>query len=258
MSNCMSDGPPAVRSSRPLEECLDGFTAWARGAEHVSANWLPWHDDVSTTAMHHTDEAPTPGAATRRYANTVGEIRGGLIALAGRVRPNLVPGLTDRGGGPARPYVDVSHRVFTFPQPVRFLAMEHALPLAEVPDAIRALRGALRAIDNHSPYSIGIRVGAGDDTPLSPAYGRPTGYVNLTVPRTSVHRQTLVLAEHLLRDFDARPHWGKAHTADADVLAPRYPEWELFQRVRRRFDPDGVFPHRSLARLLERAPVTTG
>lgn len=81
-------------------------------------------------------------------------------------------------------YVDSSFRVFSFPQPVGFFALEHALPLAGVPDAMRALRGTLRRFGLYSPYSLLIRVGAADDAPFSPAYGRATGYLNLTVCAT--------------------------------------------------------------------------
>jgi L-gulonolactone oxidase len=146
--------------------------------------------------------------------------------------------------------VDTAFRAFTFPQPVRFLALEHALPLAAVPAALRDLGAALRRCGRNSPYSVLVRVGAGDDAPLSPAYGRPTGYVNLTVPRAPGYAEVLRTVEHVLRGYDGRPHWGKAHTATAETLAPRYPEWDRFARVRAELDPAGVFGNDYLDRVL--------
>jgi len=259
----------AVRRLEPLDGLLDRVEDWAASADHVTFSWSPWRDEAATRSLQVTDAPRTPRASLRRYASTLQEVRSGLIGLAGRVRPRAVPRLTGGrpGAAPGRDdavpvpgqgaaeagadeYVDVSHRVFTFPQPVRFLAMEHALPLENVAPALRALRGALRRFALYSPYPMLVGVGAGDDAPLSPAYGRRTGYVNLTVPRAASHVETLRVAEPILREFDARPHWGKAHTATAEILAPRYPEWAEFQRVRAQLDPASLFTSDYVVRVL--------
>lgn len=247
-----------VGGTTGLEALLERFEEWATGADHVALSWLPWSDAVTTRTLHVTDRPPTPRAARRRYGTTLEEVRCGLIGQVGRFSPRAVPLLTGAPSGDgtlSTSYVDTSHRVFTFPQPVRFLALEHALPLENVPEALRALRGALRRAGTYSPYSVLTRVGAADDAPLSPAYGRRTGYVNLTVPRTAAYLELLRIVEHVLREFDARPHWGKAHTATAEVLAPRYPEWDTFQRVRAQLDPQGMFTNDYLTRVL--GPVRT-
>jgi len=238
--------------SRSLDDLLDGFDGWVGSADHVSANWLPWRDTVSTTKLHRTDASPTKGARLRPLVTTVDEVRCGIAGLSARFGPGMVRRVSETLP-PHRPsvsYVDSSFRVFSFPQPVKFFALEHALPLAGVPDAVRALRGPLRRFGLFSPYSLLIRVGAADDAPLSPAYGRATGYVNLTVPRTARYVELLRTVEHVLREHDARPHWGKAHTATAEILRPRYPEWDTFARMRGKLDPDGRFTNDHIARLL--------
>ncbi|WP_328395230.1 FAD-binding protein [Streptomyces sp. NBC_00390] len=243
--------------SEPLDALLERFTDWAGQSEHPSLNWLPWTDQVSLRSVDRTDEPPTPRAPLRRYATTLDEVRCGLTGQAGRAGgASTVPWLTRHLGGlwPDAPYTDASHRVFTFPQPVKFLAMEHALPLGRTAEALRALRPVLRRLGAYSPYSVLVRVGAGDDLPLSPAYGRATGYLNLTVPRTAGQIEILRAAEHVLREFEARPHWGKAHTATAEVLAPRYPRWKDFQRIRALLDPAGVFSNEYADNVL--GPVT--
>ncbi|WP_405996974.1 D-arabinono-1,4-lactone oxidase [Streptomyces sp. NBC_00829] len=230
--------------SAPLQELLERFGAWAGESEHPSLNWQPWTDRVTLRSIDRTDAPSTPRASARRLAATLDEVRCGFTGQVARVGgARTVPALTAGLGGlgPTSPYVDASHRVFTFPQPVRFLAMEHALPLERTADALRELRPALRRLGMHSPYSVLVRVGAGDDVLLSPAHGRATGYVNLTVPRTVGHLEILRIAEHILRGHDARPHWGKAHTATAEVLAPRYPRWKDFRRIRAVLDPEGTF-----------------
>ena len=42
-------------------------------------------------------------------------------------------------------------------------------------------------------------------------------------------------------ELGGRPHWGKRHFQTAATLRPRYPEWERFQAVRARLDPEGRF-----------------
>jgi FAD/FMN-containing dehydrogenase len=56
--------------------------------------------------------------------------------------------------------------------------------------------------------------------------------------------------ESIMRSLDGRPHWGKLHFRTADDLAPAYPEWEKFQVVRRKLDPNGVFANPYLDRVL--------
>ena len=45
-------------------------------------------------------------------------------------------------------------------------------------------------------------------------------------------------------DYGGRPHWGKLHFQTAETLAPRYPEWDRFQMVRRRARPRRPFRQR--------------
>ncbi|MET8624480.1 D-arabinono-1,4-lactone oxidase [Kitasatospora sp. NPDC004669] len=243
----------ATERTERLDTLLEGFEEWAGSAEHVSCSWSPWKDTVCSRLVNATEDAPTPGAGRRRYATTLSEVRCGLVGLVAGAAPAAVPRLdgflSGRGSGPGA-HVDVSHKVFTFPQPVKFVALEHALALGDVPEALRRLRGTLRRAGRYSPYSVLVRVGASDDAPLSPAYGRATGYVNLTVPRSVPFLELLRVVERELRDLGGRPHWGKAHTATEQVLAPLYPEWDVFQDVRADLDPQGLFTNDFTARVL--------
>jgi FAD/FMN-containing dehydrogenase len=54
----------------------------------------------------------------------------------------------------------------------------------------------------------------------------------------------------VFRHHDGRPHWGKQHSLTARELSRLYPQWERFQDVRRRLDPDDVFLTPDLARLM--------
>ena len=56
--------------------------------------------------------------------------------------------------------------------------------------------------------------------------------------------------EAIMDDYEGRPHWGKRHFQSAATLAPRYPEWDRFQAVRARLDPDGRFQNEYSTRVL--------
>jgi len=51
-------------------------------------------------------------------------------------------------------------------------------------------------------------------------------------------------------DYNGRPHWGKLHFQDADVLADRYPQWSRFQAARDRLAPARRFTNDYLDRVL--------
>ena len=53
-----------------------------------------------------------------------------------------------------------------------------------------------------------------------------------------------------MREFDGRPHWGKMHFQTKDTLMHLYPQWEQFQVVRKKLDPDGRFTNAYLNRVL--------
>jgi L-gulonolactone oxidase len=227
-----------------LPEVLDHFDASVRSADHVSFSFRSWSDVATVRRLDRTDAAVTRDAPGRRRANSLGEVRCAIVGQAGRLARGAVPLLAGGRNGsraPEREFVDSSHRAFAFRQPVRFLSTEYAFPLARVAPVVELLREALRGLGVVSPYSVSVRVSASDDAPLSPAYGGETGYVNLTVPRTIAYLDILRVAEAVFLAHDGRPHWGKVHSASAAVLASRYPEWDAFQRMRARVDPDGLF-----------------
>ena len=56
--------------------------------------------------------------------------------------------------------------------------------------------------------------------------------------------------EAIMDELGGRPHWGKRHFQTADTLRPRYPDWDRFQAVRARLDPEGRFANAWTDRVL--------
>ena len=91
---------------------------------------------------------------------------------------------------------------------------------------------------------------AADDIPLSTAYGRDTGWFACHVYTGTPYLAYFQGVEAIAADCSGRPHWGKLHFHDHRSLAPLYPEWELFQRVRSELDPAGTFSNSYTDRVL--------
>jgi L-gulonolactone oxidase len=155
--------------------------------------------------------------------------------------------VTRAAGGAVR--VDRSDRCFASRRLVHFTEMEYAVPRAAAADL---LRGALAVVEERRlpvNFPFELRVVAGDDAFLSPAHGRDTAYVAVHAYR-GMPWGWFRDVERVAMELGGRPHWGKRHFQTAATLAPRYPEWDRFQAVRARLDPEGVFQNAYTERVL--------
>ena len=113
-------------------------------------------------------------------------------------------------------------------------------------------------------FPIEVRFVAADDAYLSPANGRDTCYIAVHMYRGMEWDPYFRAVEAIMDAYGGRPHWGKRHFQSAATLAPRYPEWDRFQAVRARLDPDGRVrervhrPRARSGRRARRAPATAG
>jgi FAD/FMN-containing dehydrogenase len=149
-----------------------------------------------------------------------------------------------------RDFTDVSPRVFVTNRAVRFRELEYALPREVVPEALRAVK---RLIENRGwriSFPVEVRSAAADDTWLSTAFGRETGYI--AVHRYFRERPDAYFraVEEIMSAHDGRPHWGKMHYRDAASLQALYPRFDDFLAVRDRLDPDRLFGNPYLEKVL--------
>ncbi|WP_280502219.1 D-arabinono-1,4-lactone oxidase, partial [Nocardia farcinica] len=172
-----------------------------------------------------------------------------LCKLA-RNQPRTIPYIHKAAAyaGSYRRQVDRSYRVFASPRLVRFTEMEYALPREHSAEAIRAIKNLARRFD--TPMPIEVRWVAPDDALLSPAGGRETCYIAVHQYQGMPWQAFFRACEAVFDSFDGRPHWGKRHFQTADTLRERYPHWDRFQQVRKRFDPEGRFANEYLNRVL--------
>jgi L-gulonolactone oxidase len=254
----------AVDAPLPLDETLARLDELADAHDHFELFVFPHARHALTRANDRTDAPPAPRARAHAWADDVLLANHAFHAfcLAGRAFPRRIPvinRLVTRLAGASR-RVDRSFEIFASPRLVRFTEMEYALPRAHTAEAVRAVMDLVERRGFAVPFPIECRFVAPDDALLSTAYGRETGYVAVHMFRGMEWEPYFRAVAELMDALDGRPHWGKRHFQTAGGLRLRYPEWDRFQAVRARLDPEGRFANAYLDRVLGRfgAPVAAG
>jgi L-gulonolactone oxidase len=124
---------------------------------------------------------------------------------------------------------------------VRFTEMEYALPRERTVQAVRRVMELIEQRGFAVPFPIEVRTVAPDDAFLSTAAGRESGYVAVHMFRGMAWEPYFRAVEEIMDGLGGRPHWGKRHFQTAATLRARYPDWDRFQSVRARLDPEGRF-----------------
>lgn len=227
-----------------FDETLDNLNDWVAEHDHTEVYWFPHTEVCSVKLNDRTQDQPAPLSKRRAWfddqflANTV---YGGLCRFT-----RTAPGYT----GPInrfvakllsdRQFTDESWKVFTSERSVRFAEMEYALPREALIPALRDVKQLLDDGPWHISFPIEVRVIPGDESWLSPSFGRDTGYIAIhAFDRTD--RSYFEPVEAIMKSYGGRPHWGKLHTRTAADLADSYPHWDQAQDIRKRLDPTGTF-----------------
>lgn len=243
-----------------LDELLDRFNELTGSSDHFEAYWFP-HTGRTLTKCN--TRLPLAEGLDRLPAwkewlddeFLSNRVFGWVVGLGER-RPSVIPranALAARALG-ARTFTDLSFKVFTSPRRVRFKEMELAVPREVAIPAIREVVQAIETSGMHIAFPVELRVAAADDIPLSTASGRDSAYLAFHVPAAVDHEAYFRLVARVLDGYGARPHWGKLHELDAELLRTRYPRFDEFVSQRDALDPSGIFSNRYLDRVLGPAP----
>jgi L-gulonolactone oxidase len=238
----------------PLDGVLNRLDEYVDGNDHFEFFLWPYTRTALTRSTVRSDAPPKPRAQWKR---TLQEqvIENQVLKLScgtGRRFERLVPRLNQMMAGAmseAR-VQDHAYKVYATRRDVRFTETEYAIPRAH---AREALERALALVERRKLpilFPFEVRFAAADDAFLSTAHERETCYI-------AAHQYTGMEFESFFRGFEeimdsygGRPHWGKRHYQSAATLRDRYPEWDRFQAVRARLDPDGVFANDYTRRVL--------
>lgn len=246
----------AEEAPATLGDVLGEWQERVGSADHFEFFWFPHTTSVRTKSNTRlpldTPRRPLGAAARFLDEEVANNWAFGACTALGSLAPRAVPRLNRviESVSSRRSYSDESHRVLITNRRVHFREMEYGVPLAAVPEVVRALGALIKRNGYHVSFPIEVRAAAADNLMLSTAHGRDTGYV--AVHRYWRDRDTTYFreAEAILAAHDGRPHWGKMHTLGAAELRARYPRFDDFGAARNRLDPDRVFTNPYLARVL--------
>jgi L-gulonolactone oxidase len=243
----------AIEQPMRLDEVLEALDELVDANEHFEFYYVP-HTRWCFTKQNNRDAGtPAPRARWREFFDdvVVQNLAFGALCHIAKLRPSLIPRLAKAIPSSVRTeYTDKSFKVFTSPRWVPFYEMEYAIPREAAIEALTRVRSLIDTSGLLTIFPIEVRFLAGDDIPLSTAYGRDTCYIAVHVYQGMHYQQYFKGFEEIMNDYDGRPHWGKLHFQTGASLAPRYPEWDTFQRVRSRLDPEGRFSNDYTERVL--------
>ena len=243
----------AIEEPMRVDHVLEHIDEYVEGNDHFEFYYVP-HTGWALTKRNNRTDAPVAGMPRWKEVRDkvlFENIAFGAVARVGRRWPQLIPRLAHLAPSGGRlDYVKPSHRTFVTPRLVHFVEMEYSIPRAAVPDALRAVRAFIDRSGMMISFPIEVRFVAPDDIPLSTAYGEQRGYIAVHRYWGEPFEQYFRGVEAIMDPLGGRPHWGKMHYQTAATLGPRYPEWDRFQAVRARTDPEGRFRNAYLDRVL--------
>ncbi|MEV0059815.1 D-arabinono-1,4-lactone oxidase [Nocardia sp. NPDC050718] len=236
----------------PIADVLANLDELADGSDHFEFFAFAHADVAMTKSSNRSTEPEQPRGKAGAWLNDVllsNHLYDTMCKLGRRV-PATVPAihrLATKAGSNNRK-IDRSYRVFATPRLVKFNEMEYAIPREHARAAIGEILDVTKRFG--TPMPIEVRWVAPDDALLSPAGGRETCYIAVHQYEGMVWEPYFRACEAVFNRYQGRPHWGKRHFQTAETLRPRYPEWDRFTEVRRRFDPTGVFANDYVNRVL--------
>ncbi len=243
-----------VDAPAPLGQTLDRFEELALGNDHFEFFVFPHTNTALTRTNNRTERPPRPRGRAAAYANDVLLTNHAfeLFCRLGRRVPSRIPQinrLVSRVAGHSE-RIDRAEAIFASPRLVRFTEMEYGLPREHTPEAVRRVLAMVEREGFAVPFPIEVRTVAGDDALISSAAGRDSGFVAVHMYRGMPWEPYFRAVEAIMDQLGGRPHWGKRHFQTAATLRARYPEWDRFQAVRRRLDPEGRFANAFTERVL--------
>ena len=243
----------AVESAAKVDELLDSLDDHIAENDHFEFFWIPNTEWALTKWNNRTEKPLAPRSRWKEFRDDVLIGNGGfsLGCRIARLAPSLTPrimGLVPFTG--RAEYIDRSDKVYTSPRLVHFYEMEYSIERSACREALNRVRQFVSQSGIQISFPVEVRFTAGDDIPLSTAYGRENCYIAVHVYSGTHYQQYFEAVETIMNDYGGRPHWGKLHFQTHRTLRDRYPEWERFQAVRKRLDPEGRFSNPYLERVL--------
>lgn len=150
------------------------------------------------------------------------------------------------------PYENIAYSSDIYPIEYvpNFHELEYAVPVEHGKAAVRAVRELMLTKHTKCIFPIEYRFTAGDGAWLSPFHRQDSVTVSVSGHPGFDYWDFLRDVDAILRQFHARPHWGKLHFLDTEDVTALYPRADDFRALRRKLDPNGRFLNEHVAMLL--------
>ena len=126
-----------------------------------------------------------------------------------------------------------------------FHELEYAIPVENGKEALRQIRELMLTKHTNCIYPVEYRFVAGDLGMLSPYYQRASVTISISGGPGIDYWSYLLYVDAVLRQYGARPHWGKLHFNRAEDMPLLYPRFPRFPSNPPKTGPVGLLPERS-------------
>jgi L-gulonolactone oxidase len=242
----------AIENALPLDVVLERIDEFVDSNDHFEFFWLPHTPWALTKRNNRTEEPLQPLPKVRGWVEKtfMENVAFGALCHLGKLRPALIPRLaTALPSSGKREYVNDSYKIFASPRIVRFYEMETAIPRAHLVPALKEIRAMIESRGYLLNFPVEVRFTAADDVPLSTAYERESAYIAVHVFKGMEYEPYFKDVEAILKNYGARPHWGKLHFQDSSDLSRQYRRFDDFLELRNRLDPQRVFANAYLTQV---------
>jgi L-gulono-1,4-lactone dehydrogenase len=238
----------------PLDDVLQAMDEYVERNEHWEFFTFPYTGVAFTRTSTRTDEPAQPvSKAVHLLKDVVAEnLVLGAICRAGKLAPAAVPSLNRVLPKLAsrEERIDRGDRVFANQRLVKFTEMEYAIPREHGAEAVTRILDLIESRQLPITFPLEVRFAGPDDALIGPSHGRESCYIAVHTYRGTAFESYFRGVERIMSSYGGRPHWGKRHYLSAAELKDRYPEWETFQAIRERLDPNQVFANDYTRRVL--------
>lgn len=238
----------------PLADTLDRLDEHVESNDHFEFFVFPYTEVALTRRMRRSSQEPAPPAQWKRWLEEqlLENHVLGALCRTGRRFPRLAPRLNRLIAGAVSEsrVEDRPYNVYATRRAVRFTEMEYAIPRRHARQAVERVLELVPRRQLPILFPLEVRFAAPDDAFLSTAQGRDTCYIAVHQYQRMEFETYFRAVEEIMDSYGGRPHWGKRHYQRAATLRERYPDWDRFQAVRDRLDPDRVFANDYLRRVL--------
>jgi len=227
----------------PLETILADWDALTAAHRHVEFFIFPYADKALLKILDPVDTGDDP-APSSDIENTALQFISDVAATAPFMAPTLQRLITALMSPSTR--AAPAWRIFPSERSTLFEEMEHEIPAAAGPDALRAAIAEVRRRRFPIIFPFEFRTVAADDIWLSPMHAGPCVSISFHQYARMDWKTPFAAIEAVFAAAGGRPHWAKRHNlTSADVLR-LYPMAARWGEARKRVDPAAKFMNASL------------